>query len=433
MSAWAASAGAADGSDVVAAALRRIPPPDAYRLENGLQVIVQPLPWQSQVGVVMSYRVGARDEPPGLRGLAHLVEHMTYRGSRHLRPYGALALMDTDAGVGGGYTSLDRTCYTELVPAFALPHALWLEGERMAFTLERFSEESLAAEKRAVENEYRLRRSPSSQFSALISQYLFAPGSSYATPLDYSRYTAAISLDDVRRFFQNGHRPENALLVVTGGVDRGDLRKQVELYLGSIWNPRNPLVRPPATPIQPKPAHRLRQETTAKEQRFTAVWIMPGLSDRERASLDVLSGILRRRLDPIVGQGLAESIAVDEQTLDACSLLSIGASLNLDQEPGAVEARVRSALERLWGSDLEAALRPVKDALVLREMLLLERPLALALASSSEMSSFGHPHDVGREVALLRSVTVADLRALGPRFAHPMFAWLTHAGRPSSG
>ena len=422
-----------DGDDVVAAALSGIPSAEIYRLENGLQVLVQSIPWQSQVGVVINYRIGSRDDPPDLRGLAHLVEHMTYRGSRHLKPYGALALISGDSGVANGFTSSDRTFYAGLVPSFALPHVLWVESERMAFTMERFSEASLDAEKRAVENEYRLRRSAVSQFDAWISQYLFAPNSPYARPLDYGRYTAAVGLDDVCAFFRDGYRPDNALLVVVGGVDPKAVREQIELYFGTIENPRTSFTRKPPPLVEPKPAHRMRQETAGWEQLFAARWIIPKLSGKELAALEVLVGILRKRFETIVAHRLAESITVVIEPLEAAWILRIDGKLNLNQLHGPLEFALREELDRLWSSDLEAASKPIKDRQVLGEISLLEQPLELALSSSQWMSTLGRPHDVCGEIALLRSVSSADLRALEPRFAHPMFAWLTHVARPPSG
>ena len=81
------AARAADGDSraSVLAAMARVEKPFVTRLRNGLSLVVQPLPEQTRVAVVVSYRAGSRDDPAGKSGLAHLVGHLMFRGSRHLK------------------------------------------------------------------------------------------------------------------------------------------------------------------------------------------------------------------------------------------------------------------------------------------------------------------------------------------------------------
>ncbi|HEX4341249.1 MAG TPA: insulinase family protein [Polyangiaceae bacterium] len=225
-----------DADQALDAILRRLPRPEPYTLQSGLQVVIQPVPWQSQVAVAVAYGVGARDDPSERRGLAHLVEHMTYRGSRHLPAYGAMPLVDGSGGQLFGGTHFDWTLYAELVPALDLPRALWLESERLAFTLEQFSEDSLYVEKRTVAQEMRLRDGVVTRFDMLVERALFGEQSPYARQPDYSRFLQTFDLSDVRTFFRRNYRPDNGVLVVTGGVDSKVVREEVETYFGPVRN-----------------------------------------------------------------------------------------------------------------------------------------------------------------------------------------------------
>src|SRR5687767_10429267 len=60
------------------------PDPERYRLENGLEVVLDPIEGRREVTVFVSYRVGMRVQPPGWTGLAHLVEHLMFEGSLHV-------------------------------------------------------------------------------------------------------------------------------------------------------------------------------------------------------------------------------------------------------------------------------------------------------------------------------------------------------------
>ena len=109
----------------------RVERPAAYRLANGLSVVLRPDPTRSDVEVSLRYAVGSADDPPGYAGLAHLVEHLTFRGSRHLRPLEAYsALEKVGASSISGRTGLAETVYSCVVPSNQLETALWVRSSR---------------------------------------------------------------------------------------------------------------------------------------------------------------------------------------------------------------------------------------------------------------------------------------------------------------
>src|SRR5271170_3943089 len=96
-------------------------------LGNGLRLVVCPDPAGTDVTLLVRYDVGSRDEPTGLEGLAHLVEHLMFTGSKHV-PRGRFAELLEQAGATNvnGTTTLDATIYHETLPPERLELGLWL-------------------------------------------------------------------------------------------------------------------------------------------------------------------------------------------------------------------------------------------------------------------------------------------------------------------
>ncbi|HEY3494595.1 MAG TPA: insulinase family protein, partial [Polyangiaceae bacterium] len=199
-----------------------------FRLKNGLDVVLQTDTRSAAVAVIMAYDTGMRDEPSGYDQLAHVVEHMTYEGSRHLEANRAIQLLEL-AGMQehNGTTSLDGTSYHSLLPAHALPLVLWIESERMAFTLERFDERALSHQRDVVRNELRPRLGPENTFRLHFLRGLYGKDHPYAKSVDPLPDLDAIGIDDARWFFQQGYRPSNAHLVVVGDIDPGRARAHI--------------------------------------------------------------------------------------------------------------------------------------------------------------------------------------------------------------
>src|SRR5262249_53349360 len=102
------------------------------RLANGLTVVACPDPGGIDVSVVVRYNVGARDEPGGLEGMAHLVEHLMFAGSKHIASGEILRrLMRAGATNLNGVTSDDSTVFFETLPPEQIELALWIESDRM--------------------------------------------------------------------------------------------------------------------------------------------------------------------------------------------------------------------------------------------------------------------------------------------------------------
>ena len=106
-------------------------PYSLHTIENGMRVVLSEDHSVPVVAVVVLYDVGARNEPPGRTGFAHLFEHMMFQGSANVKKGEFYTFVEDNGGVLNGMTSNDFTIYFEVMPSNQLELALWLEADRM--------------------------------------------------------------------------------------------------------------------------------------------------------------------------------------------------------------------------------------------------------------------------------------------------------------
>jgi zinc protease len=188
-------------------------------LPNGLEVSVLSDPSMPVVATQLWYRVGAADETPGSRGLAHLFEHLMF-GATSAYPKGEYSRFVTSAGGDdNAFTSADETVYVAAVPPAALAGVISREGDRMRnLTLD---EAGLENEKKIVIEELRLRTENDPMSRLLVAaQRALLGDHPYALDASGSKEDVArASLASCRAFYDAHYRPNHAHLVVVGPVE----------------------------------------------------------------------------------------------------------------------------------------------------------------------------------------------------------------------
>ncbi len=207
-----------------------------YRLPNGLRVLLGPDPSQPTVTVHVTYLVGSRHEGYGERGMAHLLEHMQFRGTpRH--PH-LLRELTAHGASPNGNTGLDRTSYSETLPATPanLAWALDLEADRLAHS--RLARQDLAREFSVVRNELEMgENSPGSVLEerVLSTAYLWhAYGNSI---IGSQADVEQIPVARLRAFYHRYYRPDNAVLLVTGKFDVRQALRLIRQHFGRLARP----------------------------------------------------------------------------------------------------------------------------------------------------------------------------------------------------
>lgn len=219
-----------------------------YKLRNGLTVIIHEDHSNPRVHVDVTYKVGSKNEVLGLTGVAHLFEHLVYQDSKHVPPNALDDLISSVGGTSNATTKQDYTHYYETFPKHVLEQVLWMEADRMGFTLAALTEEKFAAQLAAVSNE-RLENyegKPYGRALLLVNQPLYPPGHPYSwLPIGEREDVANLQLTDARDFFLRWYHPNNAILTIAGDVDEEQTLAWVQKYFGPLVPGRQ---APPTTP-----------------------------------------------------------------------------------------------------------------------------------------------------------------------------------------
>ena len=205
---------------------------EQFTLNNGLTVLVYPDHSVPTVYVAMYYGVGAKDEPPGKTGFAHLFEHLMFQGTENRE--GEYFAPFSLAGATGmnGTTNQDRTNYYATVPTGALDMALWMESDRLSYLLGAITQEALDEQRDVVKNEKRQRENrPYHMVYEHILKGLFPVGHPYHhTTIGSMEDLDNASLKDVHGWFKKYYGGTNTYLVLAGDITVEQAKEKVAYY-----------------------------------------------------------------------------------------------------------------------------------------------------------------------------------------------------------
>jgi len=218
-------------------------------LENGLKVLIREEHTAPLASVWCWYKVGSRDEGPGLTGVSHWVEHMNFKGTTHIPRDQVKGIIEQFGGSWNGYTWIDQTTYVETATRDALDRMLFIESERMANCL--YHPDDCESERTVIISELQGGENDPDQ---LLDQELTATALKahpYRHPtIGWLADLQSMTRDDLYGYYRRYYVPNNATLVVVGDVDTTDVLKRVRRHFGSI---------------EPRPVERTRC-TTEPEQ-----------------------------------------------------------------------------------------------------------------------------------------------------------------------
>ncbi|MDP9879325.1 zinc protease [Variovorax boronicumulans] len=405
------------------------PGPQQFTLANGMTVIVQ-TDRRSPTAVQMVWvRVGSMDEVDGTTGVAHVLEHMLFKGTKSV-PAGEFSRRV--AALGGqenAFTMRDATGYYQQIPAGSLEQVMKLESDR--FANNQWPDDEFKREIEVVKEERRLRTDD--QPRALLGEQQSAAvftASPYRRPVvgwmsDLESMTPA----DARAFFQRWYVPANAVLVVAGDVDVARVRALAEKYYGSIPARAVPERKPRTEPAQ-RGIRRLEFKAPAEQAYVSLAFRVPQLTNIDDANSDawalvvlsaVLDGYAGARLDRALTQGPGR---VADSAGAYAGFIGRGPQLfMLDGVPAAgktaetVEAALRAQVARVAKEGVgEAELARVKTQWVASETYKRDSVMAQARELGSNWIQ-GLPLDASeRIVARLQAVTAAQVQAVAAKY-----------------
>ena len=231
-------------------------PSEARQLDNGLKVIVQEEHTAPLASVWCWYKVGSKDERPGLTGVSHWVEHMNFKGTTNIPRDQVKGIIERLGGSWNGYTFIDQTTYLETATRDALDQMLFIESERMANCL--YHPDDCESERSVIISELQGGENDPDQ---LLDQELTATAFKahpYRHPtIGWISDLESMSRDDLYGYYRGHYVPNNATVVVVGDVDTDEALRRVEHYFGPI----------PAGELTPR-LHTIEPEQTG-ERRLT--------------------------------------------------------------------------------------------------------------------------------------------------------------------
>jgi zinc protease len=400
------------------------------RLRNGLTVLLREMHQAPVVSVWCWYRVGSRDERPGMTGISHWVEHMNFKGTRRIRKEDVTRRVELAGGTWNGYTYLDLTTYYETVQSDAFEEMLRLEASRMTECLYDATEVDrersvVISELQGGENDPRTYLEKEVTGTALQAHPYRWPTIGYLSDLN------AITRDDLFAHYRRYHVPNNAVLVAAGDFETGSALRLVRRHFDRIRRGVDP---PPLRTVEPPQSgeRRLLLKRPSGAVYLDFAFHAPAAADADFPALLVADGILAggptvniltgpdgrgpskssRLYRALIEGNLASQVSTLLVPTRHPFLYRISVTANEGVAAGRVEESLTSEIDRLARGDIEAReLDRAKNQFLARHALESESATDAAhqIGFFETIASHRLFFDLPRRV---RAVTAGDVSAL---------------------
>lgn len=332
-------------------------------LPNGLKVLTKEIHAAPVVSVWTYYRAGSRNERPGITGISHQIEHMMFKGTATFKPGEIDRLTALAGGKNNAFTDTDYTSYYFAMPSDAaapprhsgLDTALRIEADRMRNCA--MDPQELAREKQVVLSE--LEGNENNPFNRLDQAAKAAAFTAhpYRWPVigwkgDVKGYTR----DAVMSYYRTHYQPDNAVLIIVGDFETGEVLARVRELFGPI--PRGP--EPPAAgPREPEQdmERRVALKGESSAAYFTALYRIPQTSHADMYALGVLDSALTVGKSSRLHRALADAGLATDQTSELAQQADPGWQAFYATCPGDVD---RAKFERAF----DAAIAGVRQKLL---------------------------------------------------------------------
>lgn len=257
---------------------------------NGLQVMLKEIHTAPIISNWAWYRVGSRDEIPGITGISHWVEHMQFKGTTQF-PAGVLdKAVSREGGVWNAFTYMDWTTYFETMPADKIDLGTRLEADRMANSI--FDAEEVSSERTVIISERQGNENhPLFRLGEAIQAAAFRVHPYHHEIIGDMADLQTISRDDLYNHYKSYYQPNNAVVVVTGDFDTEVMLARLQELFGAIPNGEAPLRRARPEP-EPRGEHRLTVEGPGETSFVQDTYRAPAATDPDFFPFMVLDSLL---------------------------------------------------------------------------------------------------------------------------------------------
>ena len=396
-------------------------------LKNGLRIIVKEDHRAPTAVQMVWYRIGSIDEVDGHSGVAHVLEHMMFKGTPSVGPGEFNKRVAAAGGRDNSFTSRDYTAYFQQVPKEKLDEMMALEADRMRHL--NVDKKEFAQEIKVVMEERRMRTddNPQSKLFEQMNAVAFQ-AHPYRRPIigwmnDLETMTAA----DAKAWYDTWYVPNNAYVVITGDVDHKAVFAQAEKYYGPLEGRALPLRRQQIEPRQEGP-----RSVTVKAPAELPILIMgykaPILRDIERDSdpyaLEMLASILdghdaaRFNKKLVREEKVALSVGIDyDNTARGPGMLYLHGIPSEGKTVADLQAALRAEITRVQKDGVsEQELKRAKAQLLAGQVYKLDSMFGQAM-EIGQIEAVGLPYQkIDRMLEKLQSVTAAEVQAVARKY-----------------
>ena len=314
-----------------------------YRLANGARVLLFPEASRPTITVNMTVLVGSRHEGYGEAGMAHLLEHMVFKGTP-THPNVPTALRDHGASFNGT-TNVDRTNYFETLPASDanLEFAIRLEADRLVNSF--VKREDLISEMTVVRNEFeRGENSPQGVLMERVHSAAYHWHNYGKSTIGNRSDIERVPIENLQAFYKKYYQPDNVVLIVAGKFEEAKALALVQKYLGAIPTPKRKLTDAYTEEPAQDGERLVSLRRVGKVGSVAVAYHMPSAAHADWAPLSVLAGLLSQQPNGRLYKALVESRKATSASAFAGNNHDPGLfTVSAQPEPGQLDA-VRDTL-----------------------------------------------------------------------------------------
>ena len=396
-------------------------------LPNGMKIIVKEDHRAPTVAHMVWYRAGSMDEVGGTTGVAHVLEHMMFKGTKTLKVGEFSKRVAAAGGRENAFTSRDYTAYFQQVHASKLELVMQLEADRMANL--RLTDEEFGKEIKVIMEERRLRTDD--QPRALVYETLMAAAykaHSYRIPtVGWMRDLETMKGQDARDWYQRWYAPNNAVLIVTGDAKFADVVRLAKKYYG-VHQPKKLPERKPQDEPEQAGIKRVSVKAPAELPYVLLAFHAPRLADIDKDidpyALEVLAGVLDGHDGARLTKNMirASRVAVEAgASFEAASrgpgMFTLEATPAEGKTAADVEAALRAEIKRIADEGVsEAELNRVKAQVIAQQVYKRDSVFGQAMEIATlEMSGFSH-QQLDRILEKVKAVTAMQVQAVAKKY-----------------
>jgi zinc protease len=399
-----------------------------FQLSNGLKLIIREDHRSPTVAHMVWYRAGSMDEVNGKTGVAHVLEHMMFKGTDKVKAGEFSRLVAAVGGRENAFTSRDYTAYFQQVEKSKLDEVIKLEADRMSNL--NFDDAEFLKEIQVVMEERRLRTedNPSSLLneSLMATAYMSSP---YRHPVvgwmnDLQNMTAA----DAREWYRSWYKPNNATIVIAGDVDAKQVLATVEKYYGAVIAQELPVRKPQIEPQQ-KGIKQVQVKAPADSAQLAMAWKVPRLEpgkldDPEPYALELLTAVLdgydnaRLNRTLVKQEKVVNDVGVGYDMVSrGPELFQINATMAKGKSVTQAQASIRKAIDEIKQKGvLESELKRIKVRILSEQIYKRDSIFGQAMEiGSTEMAGFSWK-DIDYMLEKMQTITPEQVQAVTKKY-----------------